>query len=209
MQYIYQIYYIITTLCLGVILASCAGIGQFGNSEEQLQAVKQRLEDYTLSELREACDGCNFLMQEAISTQSNTVSPDHSKLSRAKSGVRVYVFQDVSIEDALVMLLDSNIFARRINKNYKDALMEIIQNGGSDFNQNDNESQMDYKAFSSLTFAKRLKSRPSEPKAQLDSVETIDTNSGGWRYSDSLEAFIVDKEIIIIHYYSQNEIWLR
>lgn len=206
MQYIYHA---ITALFLSITLLGCTAAGRFGGSKKQLEAVNQRLERYKLGNVVAACDGCNFLMQEEISSQNNTINPTSNTLSRAKSGVRVYILEKVSLEDAFIMLLDSNIFARRINKNYKEALIELIKNGGKDFNQTDNERQMEYQAFSSLSFAKRLKSPNSEPKAQLDSIDTIDGDNGSWRYTDSLEAFILDDEIIIIHYYSQNEIWTK
>ncbi len=179
------------------------------DSNMQRAAIDERLEGLELSELQVACDGCNFYMQDAIIKQTALKNTDQMGGSRSQSGIRVYLFDNVNIDQAFYMVLDSNIFAQKMNRELKLSLMNAIKLKKKDFSKKESIDNIGFKEFSSLSYAKRLNNESSLPRAMLDSVETIESDEESSYSSNSLEGFIVDNQIVVLHVYSESLSWKR
>lgn len=193
-------------LCMGMGLAGCAG--SFGVIDQR-GALDKRLENYALGPVEPACDGCDFLVRDSVSKHNSEINPSRNTLSRAQSGVKLYMFDGYSLEEAFIALIESNIFTKRMNKDYREALIDALRAGENDFRGESSKAQIGFESSSTLSFGKRLNNPVSEPRALLDSVEILQNERTGWRYSDSMEAFFIDGNVMIVHYYSQNEIWIK
>lgn len=197
-------------ICFYMLLIGCEKSPQMvSDSELQQQAIDEKLEGVELGKLQYACDGCNFYMQEAITNRSASMNKGNVGGVRSQTGVRVYVFHDVSIDRAFYMLLDSNIFARNMDRGMKDALMQTILTKKNDFSQQNSIDEIGLYAFSSLQYAKRLNSNAKSPRAMLDSVEIVQRKDESIHSTNSLEGYIVDNKIIILHFYGESSSWTR
>lgn len=197
-------------ISLYVFLVGCAKTPQItNNSDSQQQAIDERLEGIELGALQYACDGCNFYMQEAVTNKSATLNKGNVGGVRSQTGVRVYIFHDIPIDTAFYMLLDSNIFARNMDKGMKNALMQTILAKKNDFAMQNGIDEIGLYAFSSLSYAKRLNSNAKSPRAMLDSVEIVQRQDESLHSTNSLEGFIVDNKIIILHFYGESNSWTR
>lgn len=179
------------------------------NSNLQQQAIDERLQGFNIGELQYACDGCDFYMQEAIISKGTNMNEGSIGGSRSQTGVRVYIFHNVSIEQAFYMLLDSNIFAHSMDKNIKNSLMSSILSKKNDFSEHNSVDEIGLYAFSSISYAKRLDNKDIYPKAMLDSIEIVQKQGESINSTNSLEAFIVDRTIVILHFYGENNTWTR
>ncbi|MWV61780.1 hypothetical protein DCO58_07720 [Helicobacter saguini] len=178
------------------------------DAEAQENTIEKKLEVWNLSDVKQACDGCDFKMREAISRNISKVDEQTVSLSRAQSGVKMYIFDNYSIEDAFLTLIDSNLFATRINRDFKIGLLNAIGSGAKDFVMEGGIDEIGISAMDKIEYAKRLRNK-SEPKVIINSVNTMHTSRRDYRYSDSLEGYIVDTQIIILHFYSESQLWSR
>ncbi len=209
-NYLYLINYIFFIFISFIFIYGCMYPIQTSNdSDLQKLAIDERLQGLNLSAVEIACDDCNFYVQEAILKQTARKNENQIGGSRSKTGVRVYIFDNVSIEQAFFMILDSNIFAEGINRELKFRLMDAIKLGKNDFSNMNTIDEIDIKEFSSLSYARRLNNNASLPRAMLDSVETIESDDETSYNSNSLEGFIVDRQIIVLHFYSESYSWDR
>ncbi len=197
-------------LFIMTIIVGCASPTQsIRDRDAQMNAIDERLKDWQLSNLQMACDSCNFYMQESIKNQNAKVNQGDTKLSRSESGIKVYRLDDIDIEHAFITLLDSNIFAQRINRDHKIHLIEAIKAQRNDFSEKSNLERIDMNGFSSISYAKRLKNNPSLPRVMLDSVFMFQGENIIQNFTDSLEGFIVGNSIVILHFYSESQSWRR
>ncbi len=192
-----------------ILISSCVPSSQVSHNNAQQQAIDERLEGWELGELQYACDGCNFYMQEAIANKNARMNAGSVGGSRSQTGVRVYIFHDVTIDGAFYMLLDSNIFAGNMDKDMKNELMQAILAKRNDFAQQNGVDEIGLYAFNSLSYAKRLHSDASSPKAMLDSVVIVQKQDESLHSSHSLEGFIVGKQIVVLHFYGESNAWTR
>lgn len=207
----YKIFSILlTSFFVCIFFPSCTTMPSIVNTSElQQQAVDERLQGYELGALQYACDGCDFYTQEAIVSKSADMNVGRVGGSRSQTGVKVYIFHDISIDRAFYMLLDSNIFARNMDRTMKASLMDAILAKKKNFRDQNGIDEIGLYAFSSLSYAKRLNSDASSPKAMLDSVEIVQKQSESLHSTNSLEAFIVNKTIVILHFYGESNSWTR
>lgn len=197
-------------VCLAAFLFGCVKSPKTAdNSLLQQQAINEKLEGVKLGELQSACDGCNFSMQEAITNRSASMNQGNVGGTRSKTGVRVYIFHNISIDKAFYMLLDSNIFARSMNRDMKNDLMQTILLKKKDFSEQSSIDEIGLYAFSSLSYAKRLNNDAKSPRAMLDSVEIVQKNDGSLHSTNSLEGFIVHDKVIVLHFYGESDSWTR
>lgn len=193
-----------------IIFSSCTAEPSTANASDlQQQAIDERLSGFELGALQYACDGCDFYMQEAIASKSANMNVGRVGGSRSQTGVKVYIFHNSSIDRAFYMLLDSNIFARSMDRGLKDSLMRAILAKKKDFSEQNGVDEIGLYAFSSLSYAKRLNNDASSPKAMLDSVEIVQKQDESLHSTNSLEAFVVNKTIVILHFYGENNSWTR
>lgn len=193
-----------------IIFNGCFNSTQMlSDSDLQQQAIDERLEGVELGALQYACDECDFYMQEAIVNKSASMNKGNVGGVRSQTGVRVYIFHDVSIDKAFYMLLDSNIFAHNMDKGMKNSLMQAILSKNNDFSQQNGIDEVGLYAFSSLSYAKRLNNNASSPRVMLDSVEIVQRQDESINSTNSLEGFIVDKNIVILHFYGESNSWTR
>lgn len=210
MRYYQFMLTMILTCCSCVLFVACVNPSPLmSDSDMQRQAIDERLEGWELGGLQHACDDCDFYMQEAIARK--TAIPNKSGVggSRSQTGVRVYLFNRVSIDKAFFMLLDSQFFAGKIDKNMKAALLQTILSNKNDFSQQNGIDEIGLYAYSSLSYAKRMRNDATLPRAMLDSVEIVQDQESSLHSTNSLEGFIVDGQIVILHYYGESNTWTR
>ncbi|RDU66975.1 hypothetical protein CQA53_01540 [Helicobacter didelphidarum] len=205
-----QIFFIFLTFIYIFLLVSCASSTQsIQDRDNQILAIEDKLQNWELSNTFLACDDCNFYIQEGISKRSEKVHEGHTGVTRTESGVKVYRFENTNLDNAFLTLLNSNIFAERMNRQLKTLLIESIQTNKVDFNEKNGTDEINFKAFYSLSYAKRLKNNSSLPRAMLDSVSMTQKRAHTQRFSDSLEGYIVGDQIVILHFYSEGQVWKR
>lgn len=195
-------------LLICVVFTSCSFFSGSGGKAAQEQTIENKLEAWNLGDVKQACDGCDFTMQEAISRDISKVDEERVSLSRAQSGVRVYLFDNYTLENAFLTLIDSNLFSTRINREYRLALLDAISADKSDFSLQGGVDKIGVNSLDKVEFTKRLKNT-NEPKMILNSVNTMQTSRRDYRYSDSLEGYVVDKQVVILHFFSESQLWSR
>lgn len=210
MIYHYRFYnfYMLNLLFL-ILFVSCASPTQsLSERDAQIETIKEKLEPWLMTKREAACDGCGFEMQEAVSREVSKVDDDRVGITRAKSGVRVFYFEGVSIEEAFLTLLDSNFFAERFDRDGKILLLQAIANGENDLSFQDTFDEIGENTFASITFAKRPKNA-TQAKIIIDSVNAKVNFNREFRYSDTIEGYIVGSEIVIINFYGGSQSWRR
>lgn len=204
-----QFVLIIAFFSFSILFFGCSNATNIlGDKEEQMAAIDEKLESWNLDEKRIACDGCNFTMQEAVSRRVSRMDDDKTSMNRAESGVKVYFFDNFSIDNAFLTLLDSNIFADRITRDFRLKTLDAISSGKNDFRLQDSVNEIGLNDFNLITFAKRL-NNTNQPKMILNSLNTMQSQRRTYRYSDSLEGYIVGKQVVILHFYSESQLWSR
>ena len=207
----YNFFINIMFLCNACLFFSGCSLFVNTTNDDNLQqkAIDERLQNVNLGKLQYACDGCDFYMQEAVISKNESINKNGVGGSSGQTGVRVYIFHNVSIQQAFYKLLDSNIFSNNMDKDMKDLLMNAILANKKDFSKQNIIDEIGLYAFSSISYANRLNNTDSYPKAMMDSVNIVQKQDESLHSSNSLEAFIVNKNIVILHFYAENNSWTR
>lgn len=192
-----------------IFLASCASPTQsLQERDAQIKAIREKLESYSMTKREAACDGCLYEMQEAVYREVSKADSERVGITRAKSGVQAFYFDNICLECAFEILLDSNFLADRFERDGKIALLNALASGQNDLNYEDKFDEIGQNAYAQISFAKRMKNT-NQPKIQIDSVNNMNKYDREYMYADTLEGYVVGSEIVILHFYGGAQSWRR